>query len=223
MNSFFLILTIFISSLNSEPTPSMDAWESIFQTPELISYFEGVFDNLGIIIEETGESFTVNHSDTKFIFKKGIIEEEVDFIVPLKLENINNMIQHAEDGKIDSTESWRILAVLFTPLTKVTLQNPVLTIDWRRKLAGVEDLTHVYLLSPDGQEASKHTLIYVKGQWLVLDGIHGEPRRTYRMTPENSLEYQRTVFKALKEDSFWGWIKFSGWYKKWRKNISITH
>ena len=75
MNSFFLILTIFISSLNSEPTPSMDAWESIFQTPELISYFEGVFDNLGIIIEETGESFTVHHSDTKFIFKKGIIEE----------------------------------------------------------------------------------------------------------------------------------------------------
>ena len=40
MNSFFLILTIFISSLKSEPTPSMDAWENIFQTPELISYFD---------------------------------------------------------------------------------------------------------------------------------------------------------------------------------------
>lgn len=223
MNNFFFILIIFISSIYSESNSSMNAWENIFQTPELISYFDGVFDNLGVRIEETGESFTVHHSDTKFIFKKGIVEEEVDFIVPLKLENINNMIQHAKDGKIDSAESWRILAVLFTPLTKVTLQNPVLAIDWRRKLAGVEDLTHVYLLSPNGEEASKHTLIYVKGQWLVLEGIYGDPRRTYRMTPENSLEYQRTVFKALKEDSFWGWIKFSGWYKKWRKNISITH
>ena len=223
MNNFFFILIIFISSIYSESNSSMNAWENIFQTPELISYFDGVFDNLGVRIEETGESFTVHHSDTKFIFKKGIVEEEVDFIVPLKLENINNMIQHAKDGKIDSAESWRILAVLFTPLTKVTLQNPVLAIDWRRKLAGVEDLTHVYLLSPNGEEASKHTLIYVKGQWLVLEGIYGDPRRTYRMTPEDSLEYQRTVFKALKEDSFWGWIKFSGWYKKWRKNISITH
>ena len=149
MNNFFFILIIFISSIYSESNSSMNAWENIFQTPELISYFDGVFDNLGVRIEETGESFTVHHSDTKFIFKKGIVEEEVDFIVPLKLENINNMIQHAKDGKIDSAESWRILAVLFTPLTKVTLQNPVLAIDWRRKLAGVEDLTHVYLLSPN--------------------------------------------------------------------------
>ena len=201
----------------------MEAWEKIFQTPELLSYFDGVFDHLGIIIEETDERFTVHRLDTEFIFESGIIQDEVDFIVPLKLVNIENMIRHANDGKIDSNESWRILAVLFTPLTKVTLQNPVLAVNWRRKLAGVEDLTHVYLLNPNGDEASKHTLIYVKGQWLVLDGIHGNPRRTYRMTPGDSLEYQRTVFKALKEDSFWGWIKFSSWYKKWRKNISITH
>ena len=133
------------------------------------------------------------------------------------------MINHAKDGKIDSSESWRILDVLFTPLTKVTLQSPVLSVNWRRKLAGVEDLTHVYLLNPKGEEASKHTLIYVKGQWLVLKGLHGDPRRTYRMTPEESLEYQRVIFKALKKDTFFGWMKFASWYKKWRKQNSVTH
>ena len=72
------------------------------------------------------EKFTIHHVGTEFIFEEGIIEDAVDFIVPLKLENIQNMMKHAEDGKIDASESWRILDVLFTPLTKVTLENPIL-------------------------------------------------------------------------------------------------
>lgn len=222
MKLFFLII-ILLSALKSEFNSSIDAWESILQTPELLTYFDDVFDNLGITIEETDEEFTIHHADTVFVFKEGIIEDEVDFIVPLKLENIQNMINHAKDGKIDLTESWRILDVLFTPLTKVTLQIPVLSVNWRRKLAGVEDLIHVYLINPEGEEASKHTLIYVRGQWIVLKGLHGNPKRTYRMTPEDSLEYQRVIFRAIKKDTFWGWIKFASWYKKWRKKNSITH
>ena len=223
MNKKYLIILFIISSLFSEEESSLDTWKGILQTPELLSYFDDVFDHLGVIIEETNEKFTIHHAETEFIFEEGIIEDSVDFIVPLKLENIQNMMNHAEDGKIDASESWRILDVLFTPLTKVTLENPILSINWRRKLAGVEDLTHVYLLNPDGEEASKHTLIYVKGQWLVLKGIHGKPRRTYHMTPEDSLEYQRVIFKAIKKDTFLGWIKFSLWYKGWRKENSINH
>ena len=218
-----IIFLIFISSFYFGFNSSLDAWKSILQTPELLSYFNNVFNYLGISIEETGEEFTIYHAGDKFIFSEGIAKDKVDFIVPIKLENIENMINHAKDGKIDPSESWRILDVLFTPLTKVTLQSPVLSVNWRRKLAGVEDLTHVYLLNPKGEEASKHTLIYVKGQWLVLKGLHGDPRRTYRMTPEESLEYQRVIFKALKKDTFFGWVKFASWYKKWRKQNSVTH
>jgi len=223
MKYFLISLTILISILKSEETSSMDAWKGILQTPEIISYFQDVFESLGVSIEETDERFTIHHKGDKLIFEEGIINDKVDFIVPLKLENIENMILHSKDGNIDSSESWRILDVLFTPLTRVTLKAPVLSVNWRRKLAGVEDLTHVYLLNPNGEEASKHTLIYVKGQWLVLKGIYGNPRRTYRMTPEESIEYQRAVFKALKKNSLWGWMKFSIWYKKWRKTNSTTH
>tara|TARA_Y100001960_G_C14529841_1_gene755538 strand:- start:31 stop:702 length:672 start_codon:yes stop_codon:yes gene_type:complete len=223
MKHILLIVTIIISMLKSEAPSSMKHWESILQTPEILSYFDDVFESLGISVEETGETFTIHHKGDRFVFEEGIIYEEVDFVVPLRLENITNMISHSKDGNIDSTESWRILDVLFTPLTKVTLEAPVLAVNWRRKLAGVEDLTHVYLLNPNGGEASKHTLIYVKGQWLVLKGIHGEPRRTYRMTPSESIEYQRKVFKALKKDNLWGWMKFASWYKKWRKKNSTTH
>ena len=204
-------------------TTSIEAWKGILQTPELLEYFNNVFHRLGIEVEETGEMFTIEHAGSEFIFSSGIDESSVDFIVPIKLHNIDNMINHSRDGMIDPSEAWRILDVLFTPLTEVTLQTPVLAVNWRRKLAGVEDLIHVYLINPDGGEASKHTLIYIKGEWLVLRGIHGSPKRTYRMSPEHSLEYQRVVYKATKKDTFFGWMKFAKWYKKWRKDVSITH
>ena len=221
MYKFFQLLIIFQFLLGQE-TSSLKTWESILQTPELINYFNGIFNHLGVVIDETGESFTIHHTGDAFIFEEGIIEDKVDFIVPLQVENIKNMVRHSEDGKISENESWRILDVLFTPMTRVTLETPVLSVNWRRKLAGVEDLTHVYLLNPSGKEASSHTLIYVKGQWLVLKGLHGSPRRIYRMTPTQSIEYQRAIFSAMQKDTLWGWWKFAKFYKKWRKSCSVN-
>jgi hypothetical protein len=215
----FLIMFQFLIGQGSS---SLKTWESILQTPELINYFKGIFNHLGIIIDETGESFTIHHTGDSFIFEEGIPKDKVDFIVPLQIENIENMVRHSEDGKISENESWRILDVLFTPMTRVTLEAPVLSVNWRRKLAGVEDLTHVYLLNPSGKEASSHTLIYVKGQWLVLKGLHGSPRRIYRMTPSQSIEYQRAIFSAMQKDTLWGWWKFAKFYKKWRKTCSVN-
>ncbi len=221
MYKFFQLLIIFQFLLGQE-TSSLKTWESILQTPELINYFNGIFNHLGVVIHETGESFTIHHTGDAFIFEEGIINDKVDFIVPLQVENIENMVRHSEDGKISENESWRILDVLFTPMTRVTLETPVLSVNWRRKLAGVEDLTHVYLLNPSGKEASSHTLIYVKGQWLVLKGLHGSPRRIYRMTPTQSIEYQRAIFSAMQKDTLWGWWKFAKFYKKWRKSCSVN-
>ncbi len=218
-----LILIITLNVAFSNTSSSMEAWQGILQTPELLDYFDDVFQYLGIEVEETGEKFTIEHAGDKFIITDGFRPGKVDFIVPLKLKNIENMVNHSKDGKIDPSESWRILDVLFTPLTEVTLKTPILSVNWKRKLAGVEDLIHVYLINPNGEEASKHTLIYIKGEWLVLKGLHGTPKRTYRMPPEESLHYQRVIFEAIKKDSFIGWMKFARWYKKWRKNVSVTH
>ena len=219
MRIFFLFLIS--TSIYGQEVSSLQKWEKILQTPELLNYFNGVFDHLGIEIKETGESFTIHHQGDGFTFENGIVKEKVDFIVPLELQNIENMIKHAKDGEISDNESWRILNVLFTPMTRVTLETPVLAVNWRRKLAGVEDLTHVYLLNPSGEEASVHTLVYVKGQWLVLKGAHGDARRIYKMSPEQSIEYQRKIFSAMKKNSLWNWWKFSRWYKNWRKTCSV--
>ena len=109
-----------------------------------------LFEHLGIKIKEAGESFTIHHQVNTLTFEKGIHKNRVDFIVPLELQNIENMVIYAKDDTNIADESWLILSALFTLMTKVTLETPVLAINWKRRLAGLEDLTHVYLLSPLG-------------------------------------------------------------------------
>ena len=145
-----LIIALALNIIFPQSATSMEAWQGILQTPELLDYFNDVFQYLGVEVEETGEKFTIEHAGDRFILSEGFKPGKVDFIVPLKLENIENMIKHSKDGKIDPSESWRILDVLFTPLTRVTLEIPVLSVNWRRKLAGVEDLIHVYLINSNG-------------------------------------------------------------------------
>ena len=48
-----------------------------------------VFQYLGIVVEETDERFTIEHAGDRFIISEGIVSTKVDFIVPLKLQNID--------------------------------------------------------------------------------------------------------------------------------------
>ena len=195
---------------------SIEVWQAIAQTPEIVDYFAGLFNVLGVQIEETGESITVRHDGDKISLSEGLAED-ADFVVSLKLENIANLVSHSADGEFTEVESFRILRVLFTPMTIATLKNPILNVNWRRKLARIEDLTHVYLLDPAGGEPTTHTLIYAAKQWIVVPGLYGNPKRIFRLSPDQAIAYQRKVFEAMKTGK---WLKFSRWYKAWRKGVS---
>ena len=55
---------IILSSLFSQnPNSFMDSWGNIIQTEEVIEYFFGVFEILGISIEETGEKLIFINSN----------------------------------------------------------------------------------------------------------------------------------------------------------------
>ena len=209
----------------AEPAPPLDPmqmWQGIADTPALVEYFKDSFDTLGVSVEGTEYSLTVTHTGTALELKSGIAED-VDFQVTITPEQVMNMVSNAEDNQISEQESWRILNVLFTPMTAVTLDNEVLTNNRLRKALGVEDLTHVSLLNPSGDTASSHTLFYVKGQWVVVSGLHGKPRRTYTLTPAQALEYQKKIFSAMRADDRKQWKEWAKWYKSWRDGVSVTH
>ena len=79
---------IILSNLFSQqPNSYMESWKNIVQTSEVIEYFDGVFEVLGISIMEAGEKFTVYHNGNGISLKAGI-DPDSDFIVPLQVQNI---------------------------------------------------------------------------------------------------------------------------------------
>ena len=130
----------------SQTNRAVDLWRAVAQTDELVDLFAGMFDVIGITVEETGEELTVSVGEGKVHIAPGL-PDEYNFLVPLKMENVNNMINHAADGRLDAFETWRIVSVLFTPLTRETLKNSVMSRGLLRKLARIEDLIHVRLLA----------------------------------------------------------------------------
>jgi hypothetical protein len=218
--SLFLVGTVGASMAQKEEAATL--WESLLNKQELAQYFSGIFEKMAFVIEETDERFTVGHHGDHFTLSKGIVENEVDYLVRLKMENVKNLIHHSADGEIDEGESFRIMAVLFTPLTEASLTNPTMTKPLMRKMAGIENHIHVNLISPDTQDTVSHTLIYLNKEWTVIPGRHGNAKRTFNLAPQDAVDYQRNVFIALKAHTMKAWKEFKKWYVKWRVNVSVT-
>ena len=200
----------------------MTVWQGIADTPALVEYFKDTFDSIGVSVQASEQNFTVTHTGTELLLSEGIAED-VTFRVTISQKQVLNMVQNASDNRISDQESWRILSVLFTPMTAETLGNKVFTNYWNRRLIGVEDHIHVHLLNPSGTSDTSHTLFFVKGQWVVVKGLHGKPKRTFKLTPEQALEYQRKTFTALRHGNKKQQRAWAKWYKTWRNGVSETH
>ncbi len=185
-----------------------------------MEFFDGIFDHLGIRVQETGDVFTIHHQGDKFTLTEGVEAGKVDFVVDLKTQNITNMIRHAEDGKIDRKEAFAIVSVMFSPLTRASLDNPLVRSPLLRRMLRIENLIHVHLLDPEGGSSNSHTLIHVNKQWIVAPGLWGEPLRTFRIDIDQAVEYQKHVHQAMKQNSLGGWLRFGSWYRNWRQRVS---
>ena len=68
-------------------TSALEVWRGIPQTPEILEYFRGIFDIIGITIAETGEELTVAIEENRIRIDAGL-PDNPDFVVPLKWENV---------------------------------------------------------------------------------------------------------------------------------------
>jgi hypothetical protein len=204
---------------------SLEKWKAITQDPRVVSFFTGLFERVGIRVTDTQEAFTCIHHGDRIDFEATLDRSKVDYVVELESWQIDRMVAYAEPGELSLYARYRIIRALFTPATAATLKNPVLSNDILRRFARVEDLIHVFLTSPvpEQEEDASHTLIYVKGQWLVIPDLHGNPRRTFRMTLEEAITYHKRVFAAMKADKWSTWWQFARWYQRWRKSVSVLH
>jgi len=205
------------------PASVAEAWEPLLKNPGMAAFFDGIFVDLGVRVQETGEELTIHHMGDHFTLEEGIDAGSVDYTVPIRLENVSNLASHGADEMVDRAEAYAILDVMFTPMTQVTLAaSPVIRSKKLRRAAGVEALIHVELLDASGEVGRTHTLAFVEEQWLVIPGLHGEAQRVFHMTPEDAAVYQRHIFAATKTDTNKGWMQFARWYNEWRESVSTV-
>jgi hypothetical protein len=201
----------------------LEGWRSVANDPQVVKFFAGLFERLGVEIGEQ-EQFTCHHRGDRIEFEDGLNTEQVDYSVKIEPAQAERVAEEARrGGGFDDAEAFRITRTLFTPATAAIMaHNPVLSNSVVRQLTGAEDVIHVRLHSPSPDEPdAAHTLTYADGRWQVQPGLHGEAARTFTLSTEAALDYQRRVFAAVKANNFLGWLSFGLWYRGWRKKVSV--
>ncbi len=219
MKPFLAFLIISISHITFAQSIK-EAWQPLLEQEKIASYFAGMWESLGINIEETKEAITVFHKGDHFEIKDGVDPSSVDYNVFLQEKHITRMLSHGEDGEIDAFESFKIMGALFTPFTRSSLTHPMMNKSFQMKLAKIENHVHVYLNSPTNDEFVAHTLLFINKKWLVVDGIQGDAKRVFNITPQQAIDYQRAAFSAQKGDSKKSWRAFKKFYLQWRTEVS---
>ena len=207
------------------PNPStIELWQTTAARREVVELVEGLFDKLGVEVVDTGERLTVTRQDGALRLSEGVDASAVDYTVSITRMQAERMASEAKEaGPLDPVQIYRVVAALFTAATAATLEQPRLASPFLRFVTGAESLIHVCLTSPNraAEPDTCHSLIYAARQWLVIDGLHGQPQRSFRMDVAQTLEYQRRVVKVMKNETLGNWLDFARWYRSWRSSVSV--
>ena len=203
---------------------SLEKWQSALQPPAVIAFFDGLFEVAGVQVTDTGEAFTCRHAGDHIEFEDGIDESKMDFIVDIDSAQIDRMLEDVRAGDLDEGAQYRIMVELATAATRAMLSRPRIRSRFFRsilfKLGRAESLMQVTLIPPTGEPEVGHTIAYVDGQWLVIEGLHGSVRHVYRLSIEDATEFQRRMLAARKANQLSTWIRFAGWYGRLRKRVA---
>jgi hypothetical protein len=224
MAALLLLATTALSAQTGAPaggstsgTGGMATWQAVALTPEIVAFFENLFERIGIVVTDTGERFTVLHRGDRIDFEPGITGP-VDYTVEITTLQVERLAVYARTGRIPEEEQYRVMKVFFTPATAALLAQPLLSSCWVRCFSGAEDVIHVTLRSPlPSEENASHTLLYVRGSWVVVPGLYGHPQRIYSLTLQDAIVYQKNAVAAVKSGD---WMRYAQWYREWRKAVS---
>ena len=201
--------------------PAAKRWYAIKVAPQMVEYLRGTFDTLNFTVEETGERFYLVYRGDGLSVKGGKAGQ-ADLDVPITEAQVNAVAELASDGSLDRQDAFQVMQILYAPITRSFLTGSFLNNDIIRRLAGVEDLIHITLWTPERPESRSVTLKAEGGHWYVLDGLVGDPKRVFRLNEPQTLEYMRQVHRARSSSSLKAWIDFVNWYTKWKDRVSIV-
>jgi hypothetical protein len=201
------------------------AWRTAMQPPQVVAFFDGLFERAGVRVTDTGEAFTCRHLGDRIEFESGIDDAAVDFTVDIESAQAERIVAFVGDGALDEREQFRIMAVLASPATQAALRRPIIKSRLLRsvlyRIGRAERRMQVVLVAPPGESDEMHTIAYEAGEWVVTAGRHGSVPHVYRLTVADAVEYQRKMLAARKANSLRSWIRFARWYGQLRRRVVV--
>jgi len=201
--------------------PAAQKWSVIEKSPQMTDFFRGTFDTLNFSVNETGERFFLVFGGDAVKITGGKAGNP-DLNIPIAETKIDAVARLAADGTLDRQDAYSVMQILYGPIARAFLTGSFLRHDIVRRFAGVEDLIHITFVTPGRADSSSVTLKAEGGQWYVLDGLVGRPKRVFRLNEAQTLEYMRRVHVTRTSSNPKVWMDFVNWYVVWRDQVSTV-
>lgn len=202
---------------------ALERWQAVAQTPDLLGFFSGLFDRIGVRVVDTGEEFVCTQTVDRIELTPGMADD-VDFVVEITTEQVDRLGGEAATGRLSDLEKYRVLrTMLGTPLeyTASLMNNRVLSNPTVRRLLRVVDTAHIHFRSPSTDEPDEeYTLEFRDGAWKIEQGLHGTAERTIELDVDSTLEFHRQTLAFKKDPGAIHSLRYVAWYVPWRRRVS---
>jgi hypothetical protein len=118
-------------------------------------------------------------------------------VVPITRQNILNLEQILRNGELTYEELFRIVYVLALPAARAMYSIPLLREHGDKSWIGMDDFVQIEIppreqVLYDGRAIRiEMTIVNVDGQWLVMEGLHGDPDARFTLTVDDAVQWYR--------------------------------
>ena len=116
-------------------------------------------------------------------------------ILPLYSINLKNLKEITADRDISLDDVYRFTRVLFIPFLKSLYQADYSNLPKDKSYMQLDNFIHVEVFNENGLEVdgfpgpAQATVVNVDGQWLIFEGLQGDPDIKYSMNIKQGLEF----------------------------------
>src|SRR5262245_4422280 len=97
------------------PTQNRAVLDQLLAIPAAIAWFRDLFQRVHVELTDTGEQFTVIHHGSRLELHEGLDGKQPNFVVPLRTENLSNLLGFFANSEISAYEEFRIVRFMLAP------------------------------------------------------------------------------------------------------------
>jgi len=190
-------------NLSQEEQEVEQLLQKVVQAPIAGEYFGKMFGSAVLVLKDFDNlTFTVHIKNGVVTLVRGTEASLVpEFIIPLRRKNCENLLKIVEDGKIDDEEALRIHCVTYVAGLRAIFRVPALYNEWVAKQLALPPFMHMSLKSTATGFCANATVVNVNGQWLVFDGLLGDPDVKLAVTHEQTNRLLKLIYAPLPTDN----------------------